>query len=133
MAESTIPFLTGRVLSTDAVTDITAGTNVSALTSAETNAKNRRWKLTDATNCANMPRNYYWAIVIVENSDGVADAYVSINAGDDPATTTAYRWVPAGMIAEFTRTPSIIGPEPMSVMLDAASATACIVTERSYI
>ena len=132
MAEQ-IPFLTGTQLSGEAVTAITAGTNVSALTATEGAAKNRRWEVTAAAAGANMPQNFYRRLVVVDATQSTEDAFVVINGGDDPATTAYSQRVEAGGYAEFTRALGEIGSEPMSVVTGGTTVTPVVVVERSAI
>jgi hypothetical protein len=132
MATEPIHFATGRVLSTDAVTTVTAGTNRADLSTAEVVAKNKQWRLTAAAAGANMLRNVYRAEVTVDNSAGNANAWLVITTSDDPSYTLGYTSVPGGGKQTF-RVGIDIGTESMSVVLDGASASDCVVSERSFV
>lgn len=127
-----IPFYTGRTLSTAAFEEITAGTDVSALTTAQAAAKNRLWRITTTTAGANLPQNYYRSSVVVDNVNGTESAWVVNTTDQDPAYTLGHYCVPAGTSVTFSRDNGLLGTEAMAVVLQANSAVACIVTERSF-
>jgi len=127
-----VPFLTNNRLSSDASVEITAGTAAASLSTAEQNAKNRIWRLTAAANGANLPRNPYRAVVIVDNSLGSATAYLVLTESDNPASTNYMAAVPSGISTSFSVKELLVGTGEFAVVLSGASATACVVTERSF-
>lgn len=127
-----IPFYTGRTLSTATFEEITAGTDVSALTTAQAAAKNRLWRITTTTAGANLPQNYFRGIVVVDNTQGTENAWVVNTTTQDPAYTLGHMCVVAGQSVELSRDNGLVGTEAMAVVMEANSGVACVVSERSF-
>lgn len=128
-----VAFLTGRVVSTESSTNITAGTDPTSVA----HAKNRSWVLDTAAelNGACLPKNHYRAGLVIDNTN--CDAIAVLAYGDDGALDITGDGdhdieIPAGAMWEMPR--EAINKGIIAIQLKTNTGTGpCLVYETSYL
>lgn len=128
-----VPFITSRLPSTDDFEVIDPGENPTSFTNSQSGPANRRWALLDAANGANLPDNPYRLSVNVDNTAGSTTAWVVNGSAQNPSYTLGHLSIPAGQEVVFSRENMMMGTGACSVVLDAATGAACVVSEISAI